>query len=138
MKTPHSLRKSFVILLVFSFVGLLSQPSFAVEAEKLYNQGMIAYQKGELVEALKYLFAYKIVVGDSLNNDPIGKNQLEAAIEFCENQLRSSALYAASAAASNRKIKVKGTLQENPYLSIDRNTLEKTLDARTLNSTNLE
>jgi hypothetical protein len=127
----YSTRLFFVAALACFIVVLSHHQAIAAEPKTLYTKGMTAYAdgQGDLVEALKYLFAYKLVAENSLNSDPNGKKQLEAAIAYCEDILRHSAIYAASIAANNKKIIIKGTLSKNPYLGIDGNVLQKNIEA---------
>lgn len=118
----------FITALFCLPAALIYKPSFAADPKELYAHGMSAYGKGDFVDALKYLFAYKIVMGSSLDSDPSGKTQMEEALIYCEKKVRGSTLYAASTAASSRKIGVKGVLTvPNPYLNMDGSLLEKSL-----------
>lgn len=123
-------------LTIFAYccVGLPIQPSFAAGPKDLFVQGKEAYDKGDFVDALKYSFAYKVMLGNALDADPIEKKQLEEIISYCEKTLRDSVRYTAIDAAKKRKydgvIGVKGVLQEtNPYLKADRSVLEKAIMA---------
>lgn len=121
-----------LVISMFYCVALPIQPSFAAEPKELFKQGKAAYDKGDFVDALKYSFAYKVMLGNALDSDPIERKQLEEIISYCEKTLRDAARYAAIDAVKKRKyegvIGVKGVLQEaNPYIKADRNILEKTI-----------
>jgi len=59
-------------------------------ASNYYDKGKQAYEDGDLIGAVKYLFAYKISHSDALSEDPDFLATVDAVLEQSERALRKA------------------------------------------------
>lgn len=80
-------------LMIFLAVGQVEAqgPNVGEEAENdYYDKGRRAYDNGDLIGAIKFLFAYKVSKKDSLNENPEFLAAVDAVIEQSEKALRAA------------------------------------------------
>ncbi|MBU2013751.1 MAG: hypothetical protein KJ595_16355 [Gammaproteobacteria bacterium] len=89
-----SVIKSISILLVVAiFPGALEAQDLQAgkqAASNYYDKGKQAYEDGDLIGAVKYLFAYKISHSDALSEDPDFLATVDAVLEQSERALRKA------------------------------------------------
>ncbi|MEF8733342.1 MAG: hypothetical protein V5B40_16000 [Candidatus Accumulibacter meliphilus] len=101
--------------------------------DELWTLGAAAYKKKDYVDALKYFFAYKILVGEKLDSDAASKKELTNAIAYSERMLRASVLIGTSSVLSDKKIQIEGGFKvANPWAKFDTTTVVDVTKANAL------
>lgn len=91
-----NIRFFFCILLMCLVVGLVQAQSHGASQEAeddYYEKGKMAYDDGDLIGAIKYLFAYKVSHKEALGNNPKFLATLDSALEQSETELRKALDY---------------------------------------------
>lgn len=78
------------ILILFAVVAFM--PFVFAEEEKispkdLYGKGIIALNQGDCPKAMKYLFAFKMVKYQEINQYPQFLQKIEASVLYCETKV---------------------------------------------------
>lgn len=126
MKYIKQLISPVFLIIIYGFTSSLNQSSEIYG--DLYKKGKNAYNNKNYVDALKYLYSYKVVNEDKLFElEPKFLKQLNSAIAECEIMLRQKLIVIRENNRTNRSYFNGNELP--PYLVefIDKSNLEKPL-----------
>ncbi|MEY2564945.1 MAG: hypothetical protein QOH88_3138 [Verrucomicrobiota bacterium] len=74
-------------IIIFFSIAFFAATIRAETPAEIYTKGKLAYEGGNLVDALEYFVQYRTLRGEALAQNPAGATSLAAVIADCKDRL---------------------------------------------------